>query len=197
MNKKGFIDSLALPQDHPSQPHPALVNSVYLWSARLAQNDDEEIAAMEPIYLSRAIRALTDILGKPGNPQRRVQGIQAEVLLALYFFYVGRLLEGRYHAAAAMSLAVSCRLHKIAAPQSPPTGTGLSNLVLPLDSFILPAAQNVVQEGERINLFWVVFAMDRCWSVGVGSSVILSEGGIDQSKIQTPWPISMTQYERV
>ncbi len=39
--------------------------------------------------------------------------MQAELLLAIYFFCLGRYLEGRYHANAAVSLAVSCGLHRI------------------------------------------------------------------------------------
>ena len=46
--------------------------------------------------------------------------IYSASLLAQWFFAEGRLLEGHYHASAAASLAISCKLFKIRSTDSPP-----------------------------------------------------------------------------
>lgn len=155
------------------------------------------------VLLSRAIAGFTDALGS-AEPQKHIQALQAEVLLALYFFCVGRFLEGKYHANAAVSLALSCGLDRIRSGEisdnaqapvmssSTPLGSGILGTS---SAFNLAPSRDTVEEGERINTFWAVFNLDRCWSVATGSQTMLYDDtnlGID-----TPWPLDMERYEQV
>lgn len=132
--------------------------------------------------------------------------MQAEVLLSQYFFCLGRFLEGRYHANAAVSLVISCGLHKIRPEASEPhpvasqmgaavnlgfssnVSGGLFELSIPIDS---------VDLGERINIFWSVYNIDKCWSVAVNSPSILVDDAALGTQIDTPWPLDVESYERV
>lgn len=146
------------------------------------------LAQHEQTYLTHALLSLPHTLSSPA-PQQRVYALQAEMLLALYLLTSGRLLEGRYHAAAAVSIAVSSRLHKNPAGRESGTenlGLGIFHLALP--GAADPAApRDAAEEQEGIDVFWTAFVMDRCWSVALGSSAVLSEDS-PATQIDTPWP---------
>lgn len=60
----------------------------------------------------------------------------------------------------------------------------------------LPEPRDQIEEGERINAFWVSFAQDRVWAVVLGvPTAIFDVDGVTQ--IDTPWPLDMDVYERV
>lgn len=187
-----FLSSLNLPPSHPGRPHPALLYSIYVWALRLSHCPDS--VQLEPRFLARAISALTDALGD-FDARTRTHALQAEVLLAQYFFCLGRFLEGRYHANAAVSLALSCDLHAIRAAGGAPAG--LASLVGIHGIFDLAAPRDVIEEGERVNAFWAVFNIDRCWSFAVGSPPILCDDAALGTQIDTPWPLEMEDYELV
>lgn len=136
-----------------------------------------------------------------------VSAIQAEVLLARYFFNLGRLLEGRFHANAAVSLAISCGMHRIAfGAQPPPTSsaTGARSVIGGLTAassssgmFDLAPARDPVELGERVRLFWEVYTLDRCWSVALGSPCVLTDDEESGTQIDTPWPKEMEEYDQV
>ena len=94
-----------------------------------------------------------------------LHAIQAEVLVALYLYGRERLIEARDHSNAAVALAVSYGLHRLyptfeygdQSPQSPISPTIVSHS--------LPPPQSWVEFGERLNVFWSVFNVDRCWMV--------------------------------
>lgn len=142
--------------------------------------------------------------------QRRLHAMQAEVLLAIYFFCLGRYLEGRYHANAAVSLAVSCGLHRIkpellfsspaqAVPGSFSAFTTFAALgaIGELGLFDLAPPADVIELGERINAFWAVFCVDKCWSTAVGSPSFLVDDATSGTRIETPWPLNSEDYEMV
>lgn len=122
--------------------------------------------------------------------------IQAEVLLANYFFFSGRFLEGRYHCGAAVSLALSCRLNLIGSSNDSGTGLEIGGPV-EFPAFSLPPPEDAIQEGERINAFWSVYMLDKGWAVALNSNSSISDEGPGRTEIHTPWPAPMEAYEAV
>lgn len=159
----------------------ALLNAVYLCGAHLSCIDT--LTVHKPTLLARAVEAVSsDLAGHGRYPITHT--IQAEVILANYFFCVGRMLEGKYHASAAVALVLSARLHKIRAlfpsDRHPPADE-------PLDR---------IEEGERINAFWTVFALDKEWAVVSGTPSQL-DGKDGPVAVDTPWPLDIEEYEYV
>ncbi|CAL1714575.1 unnamed protein product [Somion occarium] len=166
---------------------PALVNSMQLLTLQLV--DDPQLRSHEPQLLSRVLQALAAATANI-NPATMIEILQAEVLVSFYFFNRDRKLEGGYHATAAVSLAVACDLHKVRGVQgggstSPSSGA----------HYRLPVPADDVEEGERIQGFWVVYCVDRCWTVALKSQSVLSRGDF-ASQIETPWPIETSNYEQ-
>lgn len=98
---------------------------------------------------------------------------------------------------AAVSLTLGTQLHKIRAL---PVGSGHPS-VSPLQQIsvagpLLTPPIDQIEEGERINAFWIVYTLSNCWGVAVGtlSSAVFESHG---STIDTPWPLDMTDYEQV
>ena len=114
-----------------------------------------------------------------------MHSIQAEILLATYFFSNGRFFEGKYHVANAVSTAISAGLHKIRSnsPSTPPT---------------LPAHRDMIEEGERIICAWNVFNLDKCWAVALDDAPNFEYSTHAlAAKIDTPWPLDMDEFEQV
>lgn len=174
---------------HPYRPSQALLSTVYLWGIHISRSDF--FRNHESTFLSRALQHTANALS--GNhPQKVLHALQSEVLLSYYFFRNGRFLEGRYHSSAAASLAISCGLNKIRS-----ASTFTPNLDLVGNSFTLPAPQDSIEEGERINGFWTVFILDKCWSVALRSPSNLTDSEILGTRIDTPWPLNPHDYEQV
>ncbi|KAJ7113082.1 hypothetical protein C8R44DRAFT_984901 [Mycena epipterygia] len=166
------------PIGHPARPAPALLWVVYLWGLRLSKQP--EMIAQELLFLARALKLTAQGLSSI-HPQKVMHNLQAEVLLAYYFFSSGRLLEGKYHTAAAISLRLGSCVHMIRSANSPSSGP-------------LPPPRDAVEEGERIHACWIVLVMDKTWAV------VLGENHLDQQtqnyEIDMPWPLEMDDYER-
>jgi hypothetical protein len=141
------------------------------------------------MLLSRAVRQISTALS--GNHPKKVLHImQAEVLLANYFFRTSRFLEGRYHYNAAVSLSIGAGLHKIRATRP----------LLPVVHFtadIVPAPEDTIEEGEMINGFWTVFILDRWWCACLGTPSLIADSEELGTQIDTPWPLDTEGYERV
>ncbi|KAJ3775128.1 Zn(2)-Cys(6) binuclear cluster domain-containing protein [Lentinula raphanica] len=183
---------LPLPLGHYSRPCAGLLSTVYLLGLHLSGDTNNQ----ESVYLARALAHTANMLSST-HPQRIIHAIQAEVLLSVYFFRTGRILEGKYHMSAAVSLTLGAQLHKIRAP---PTGVE-NSAVSPLQQIsvagpLLPPPNDQIEEGERINAFWMVYTLSNCWGVAVGtlSSAVFESHG---STINTPWPLDMADYEQV
>jgi len=162
-----------------SRPSPALLNTIYLWGLKLASI--ESFTAYESVFLARAIESVAGTLGTT-HPHKAKHALQAELLLSNYFFWTGRFLEGRYHCGAAVSIAISLGSHRIRSSQFPSRN---------------PHATDPVEEGERINGFWSVFLNDRCWGVAMNVPSGMPDQKAPNARIDVPWPLDMTQYERV
>ncbi|KAG7451497.1 uncharacterized protein BT62DRAFT_916489 [Guyanagaster necrorhizus] len=166
-----FVESLS--GVSRAQPSPALLSAVYLWGVHLSPIS--ELSAYEPITLQRAIEAAAQGLSVR-HPQIIVHCIQAEVLIANYFFRNGRVLEGKYHTTTAVSLVLSARLHRI-------------RLYIGAEAMLLPPV-DLVEEGERINAFWTVLILNNCWSAADGSPSNISYSNPD-ANVDLPWPLDM------
>ncbi|KAI0058127.1 hypothetical protein BV25DRAFT_1912800 [Artomyces pyxidatus] len=173
-------NSLRLPVEE--QRHPALMNAIYLWACFLSR---ASLAHHEPLYLSRALMALNDSMH---NPTKIVDVIQASCLVSLYLLSNGRLAEGGHHASSAASMAMQWGLHRQLS-EPPSSGPSLDS------SFVLPPAQDAIEQGERVLAFWQCFYLDHCWSVLLQRPAILYDGRDTLSAITVPWPQDMVEYE--
>ncbi|KAI0821109.1 hypothetical protein BC629DRAFT_424612 [Irpex lacteus] len=193
------------PMAHPFGPlYDPLLGTVCLWGARLSS--DEELRKYEDYLTGRSVGLLSSSILNTSRiawtqEQAIIAIIQAEILLANYFFFMGRLLEGRYHCGAAAALCVSCRLNALTSPSQSlthvPTGgidtlVGLPGMTAPLDAVTL---------GERVNAFWTVYSLDTVWAIALGSASSLGESAGTAAanrpnmEILTPWPMRMVDCE--
>ena len=172
----------AVPPGHPSRPSPALIFSTYLFAIRIS--NDPLVKPNENAYLMRATQeAATALSGN--HPHKVMHSIQAEVLLATYFFSNGRFFEGKYHVANAVSTAVSAGLHKLRSSGPTPPVT-------------LPPHRDMIEEGERIICAWNVFNLDKCWAIALDDSPNFEHSTHALAvKIDTPWPLDMDEFEQV
>ncbi|OBZ70760.1 hypothetical protein A0H81_09288 [Grifola frondosa] len=177
-------DSLSLPSSE--QHHPVLMNSIYLWACYLSRPGS--LSDNEPLYLSRALAAVSDALH---YPTKAIDLIQALCLLSIYYMSNGRLFEGSYYCAMAASLSIQCRLHQIGSDEMAP-----SPIVNDWDViFQLDPPKDGIERGERILTFWQVYNLDRCWSVVLQRPATLPDSDHPWSSISTPWPQRMEEYE--
>lgn len=176
-----------------ARPPIVIRNVVYLWGITLSH--DPQYIQHESKYLGRALRSLQVALSACSIPQQQggqegnaLDVLQASVLLANYFFHHNRLLEGKFHASAATSLAHMCNLHKLLSP----TGVGGSSVIE-----YLPCPVDVTQECERIHAWWAVYVLDKTWVVALGAPSTINEEQERGLLVDTPWPISADLYRQV
>ncbi|KAJ7159581.1 hypothetical protein C8R46DRAFT_1286934 [Mycena filopes] len=162
---------LPLPFGHPARPAPALLSAAYLWGSLLSPvtlNPPYTPRAFLPYVLENIAQALADIdsVGaRGGEPRVVLETIQAEVLVSLYYLHSAAPAQGRYHAAAAASLAVGAGLHYLV------VGSALS----PPPPFVLAVAGHDMElESVRIDAFWAVVTVNNCWVAAEGSPSALS-----------------------
>ncbi|KAH9474359.1 hypothetical protein JR316_0012817 [Psilocybe cubensis] len=170
-----------------TRPSCALAAATYLWAIRLS--NDRSVKAHEHTYLTRATQqAATALSGQ--HPDRVMQSIQAEVLLATYFFANGRFFEGKYHVTTAVSMVFSAGLHKIrsSAPQQQSV-TGSSTR--------LPEPKDSIEEGERIMALWTVLDLDKHWAIALEHTPNFEYSTHPlATKVDTPWPLEMDEFEQ-
>lgn len=171
-----FTDTLARqlnsnPGSGPRIP-TVLRAAVYLWGVHISRHP--EIVAHEAVFLDRAVRAVQAALAATSQrPGTALHVIQSEILLAYYFFDCNRPLEGQHHTSGAVSLAFTCKLHKIE-PGLPTVGS------------ILPPPADATEEVERINAWWQVFILEKFWTTALDTPSIITEDR--DCVIDTPWP---------
>ncbi|KAF4612992.1 hypothetical protein D9613_010762 [Agrocybe pediades] len=191
LNLTRFRTSFLLnqPIGHASRPSPALISSTYLWAIRLS--NDPTIKSHEQAYLTRATQDASTALS--GNHPRKVMhAIQAEVLLATYFFASGRFFEGKYHVTTAVSMVFSAGLHKIRSATPPPQAPSIV-----ADTARLPPPIDSTEEGERITAFWTVLDLDKQWAVALEHTPNFEYSSHPMAtKVDTPWPLEMEEFEQ-
>ena len=147
--------------------------------------------------MGNAVHQITDslLIVNSGAPTHDVIAfIQAEVLLANFFFTNDRLLEGRYHSSAAISLALSSQLNLQHTIQPQETATSGGQTLLSG----LPPPEDPIQVGERVNAFWTVHSLYKTWAVALESpSAVWAGEGSFGAQVEIPWPLSMDACEKV
>ncbi|KAL1947251.1 hypothetical protein VTO73DRAFT_14212 [Trametes versicolor] len=173
------------------KPHSSLVDAVYLLACYFSRSPS--LTALEPYFLKRSLRGIADALQ---NTDRIVQVLQASCLLAVYFFWHGRTLEGYYHSSIAARLAVGLGLHQIRSNewfQLQFARAGYSQEApAPLKASVpLKPPLDEVEYTERIAAFWQIFSVDRSWAVATGLPTALPDDDHPRSQIETMWPITI------
>ncbi|KIK62051.1 hypothetical protein GYMLUDRAFT_165430 [Collybiopsis luxurians FD-317 M1] len=189
-----FSQSALLPYDfgHQSRPCPGLLSTVYLWGIHLSPQAHHK--ELEHTLLVRALRdTASDLSSSRPHPHRFIHTIQAETLLGYYFFRNGNILEAKRHSASAASLALGCGLNIFSSTQD---NTSLIP-AFPDGSAGLPASQDPVEEGERINAFWAVFTLYRDLAIAVDPpGSVCGVFDAPGCQIHTPWPLDMETYRK-
>ncbi|KAG9224359.1 hypothetical protein CCMSSC00406_0007867 [Pleurotus cornucopiae] len=175
----GFLDTARLLEavDHPdadARPIPALMVAVYLWGIRLS--DSAEFNDYEGLYLSRAVDQAAQSLPLD-RPRKVLQKIQAEILLAYYFFSKGRNIEGRYHTSIAVGLVLGSQLHKYGGSEQ---GEGIC-------ATIWTPTMDPIEHRERIDAVWAAVVLTNTWTAALvaPSDIPFNSPGFT---IDTPWP---------
>ncbi|KAJ7442733.1 hypothetical protein B0H11DRAFT_2347731 [Mycena galericulata] len=184
--------------DRPSQ---ALLNAVYLWGSILLSHRTTPTTSPLPYpyaeqnyFLLYALQSLPDDIRLfPLHPNLVLQTIQAHLLLSLYYMHAALPVEGRYHSAAAVSLAFSAGLNHAVAAAAGSLANANAALGFPLAAesvCVLPPAMDAREEAERVNAFWAVVINENCWVAAEGTPSAIRACG---AAIDTPWPSSGSQ----
>ncbi|KAH7883128.1 hypothetical protein F5I97DRAFT_1930709 [Phlebopus sp. FC_14] len=165
---------------------PALHTTMILWAAHLSQSQSEILEQgllPESSLLARALHQLSDALSastSTSSPQTFMHILQSEVLLAVYLQRTGQVLGARYHASAALSIAVGMQLHtESSQAQSPSLFSFVGNYYPQL-----PPPVDAVEERERVDAFWTVYSLDMCLAVIDNASPTINSA----VRITAPWP---------
>ncbi|KAF7313185.1 hypothetical protein MKEN_01005000 [Mycena kentingensis (nom. inval.)] len=160
------------------RPSAALMQSVYLWGSLLSTStipaDEFLLAALE--HLPADINRLSSNPHGAQSPLM-VETIQTTVLLALYYLHEGLPVQGRYHAGAAASLAISAGFNTVATPSAPPPGH---------PPFLFGATREPgTPDGTRVAAFWASVIVNNEWAAAHGAPAPISSFGTD---VDVPWP---------
>ncbi|KAJ6536386.1 hypothetical protein B0H19DRAFT_1079881 [Mycena capillaripes] len=154
---------IPLPFGHPERPSPGLLSTIYLWGWHISSKGHQpgyDYTAHELLCL--AIHHQARDIHRPlvHSPQFALDTIQAEILLSLWYLNSGQTLHGRYHCAAATSLAAGHRINRSLERGSFPYLTSSNST--------LPAPRHDVEFTQRINALWAVLVLDKMWLVVSG-----------------------------
>ncbi|KAJ7686262.1 hypothetical protein B0H17DRAFT_908369, partial [Mycena rosella] len=114
------------------------------------------------------------------HPHRILQTLQAQVLLSYYYLRSARPVEGRYHSATAVFLALDAGLHMLSSPNIPRAAYP----PFPVVQMLLTPATGDKEVAQRINAFWAAWILNNYW-VAVGGTPSAIPTGLP---IDTPWP---------
>ncbi|KIL66619.1 hypothetical protein M378DRAFT_9992 [Amanita muscaria Koide BX008] len=156
LDEERFRESLLLdfPLGHPYRPSSALTMTAYLVGMFLSR--DEELSSRQKQTLAAAAQMSAQALSST-HPQRVMHGIQAELMLACYFFAQSRLLEGQYHLATAASTALATGVLKTSKTQNE------------FSDLLMPPVKDSVEERERINACWTIYYLDYGWAAALNT----------------------------
>ncbi|KDQ21633.1 hypothetical protein BOTBODRAFT_26065 [Botryobasidium botryosum FD-172 SS1] len=158
---------------NPASVHPAYLNAICLHACLHSR---DSLRRLEPVFLSRTRRALAQSLI---DTDGLLDFIRASALLGMYFYYTGRTTVGHHYIAGALRFALACGLHEITSLETPSRHQAL-----------LEPANNLVELGDRINLFWMLYANDRA-----GSIICRLPVAMPDKFAQTMWPYPSAYYE--
>ncbi|CEL57399.1 hypothetical protein RSOLAG1IB_02138 [Rhizoctonia solani AG-1 IB] len=153
-----------------AQRHPALLSAAYLLGCFFSL--DGSLSSLEPLFIERTRRALEDAIDLTQDFSYSIDYLLASVMLALYFYCKGRLLEGYHRTISAVRFAVNHGFHTIK-----PLSIDTLNVQNPLHALA------VYNQKDRVCAWWFTFAVDRWGSLLTGLPC-----GIADNDIKTPWP---------
>ncbi|TDL17185.1 hypothetical protein BD410DRAFT_901603 [Rickenella mellea] len=189
LDKSRFYEQSNLPASNPNAPHPALLSSIYVWAFHMLNSDS--FSGLLPLYINEAKRALASTINNR-DAKARIHAIQAQVILAAFFYTNGRVVEAHYHATGAVTMAFSAGLHRALTPAA--TSSSSSSAGFAPGTFSLPPPRDAIEAAERARLFWAVYTLDACWSIAAGSSSNIRENGNPSTTIMMPWPVSVDEF---
>lgn len=133
----------------------------------------------------------TDLLGT--HPNKVFQTLQAQILLAYYFFRVAAILEAKVHTSAAVSLALGSGLHRI---RSSSISAPSTIAIIQDQPYALPPPTSSLQEAERINAFWSVLMLHKFVTVSLENPANVC-GALEAPgmQIDTPWPVNLDDFK--
>ncbi|WVF68407.1 hypothetical protein IAT40_003172 [Kwoniella sp. CBS 6097] len=182
-----FMASLTLPP--AKRPHPCLLYSMYTLASRISTSSP--IRSLEPHFYSIASRQLEESIG---HADRLLDATRASTLLAIYKYSKARYHEGWMMTGQAARLALSCGLHQIKSSVWKPSSILMENSdligMMRHRSYVIPAAKDAVEHGERIWSFWSIYTTDRCGSISTQWPP-----AINDDNVCTPFPRPLHEYE--
>ncbi|KDQ07968.1 hypothetical protein BOTBODRAFT_38310 [Botryobasidium botryosum FD-172 SS1] len=149
-NAPRLLFLLGLPPSHHRAPHPALSNAIMLYGCLYAEDALRQLFERALVH-----RVRKDLQNALAHADRLVDCTRALTLLGCYFYGMFKPLVGHYYVSAAMSLAVACGLHRIKSLDLNPQDA-LS---------LIDPAVDLIELGDRINLFWTILSLDRMKSL--------------------------------
>ncbi|KAJ7636357.1 hypothetical protein FB45DRAFT_1001500 [Roridomyces roridus] len=171
---------------HPHPKFPSLSRETVPTGTRQAAHPSSAILRLssgihEQSCLARTLSlASTDL--SSAHPHKALHTLQAEILLAFYFFSSGRFVEGKYHTASAAALALSSSLHLIRSANVHAPSVGQ-----------LPPPRDAVEEGERIHACWMTTILDNLWAAALKQEPARD---LQSTSFDTPWPLELQDYEQ-
>ncbi|KAG8945436.1 hypothetical protein FRC04_000811 [Tulasnella sp. 424] len=148
------------------EPHPALINSVYLLAVASASQIPKlapySSAQAESHFLAQAREGMTDSISRVN---RLVDYLKASAIVSIYLIKKGRHLEGYYHYSSAAGTAIACGLHSNPFVSGNP---GSQNVVL------LPTS-DPLEAIDRIYTFWTFYYQDKVYAIIFGFASAFNE----------------------
>ncbi|KAF9649177.1 hypothetical protein BDM02DRAFT_3114105 [Thelephora ganbajun] len=163
------------PFGYHSRPSRALLSAVYLSSIALSGN--AALTSHEPVFLSRALHYAAQAPSCT-HPSTAKHALQAEILIANYFFLRGHVLEGKSHINTAMLISTVHHAHKI---------RRISSL----------EGVEVTEQLERVKGFWLAYFFDKSWSIAGGLPSTSPDGLTEETRIDTPWPLEPQRSKNI
>ncbi|KAJ7903104.1 hypothetical protein B0H13DRAFT_1882265 [Mycena leptocephala] len=186
-----FLDSLRFresallshPFGHPDRPSPGLLGVVYLWGSHISSKRRQQVHDYtEEDLIGLAVHNLAqDTVHVSGpmrhHPQFFLHTVQAEVLLSLWYLNSGQVLPGRYHCAAAASLAAALDTPGSVEPPS------FLSFMGPNPGMLRPT--DAAEVNQRVDALWAVLVLDKLWAVasGLPSSVLFENSPLIQCSV--------------
>lgn len=159
-------------QSTDRQPHPALMNAIYLIACHFSQSP--WFAELESYFFKEASTAIAAALE---HSDRLTDIVSASCLVAVYHYVNGRVMEGYRHAFSAVQLAILLGLHQLSSTAVAEEFSGIAASTAP----------ELVRDRQAV--FWQVFDVDRCWSVAHGlPSALVNDQTSAACVITTPRP---------
>ena len=195
LDKDHFASVAVLPPDDPKRPCEALIAAVCLWGCHLSP-PGSAFSSIETRMLRVALhQRSTMIMNHETNARRVLHSVQAEILLAFYFYRRGTLIEAKVHAAAAASFVTGTGMQGIhSIIEEPPrelevVGNGHASY--------LPPPRNVPETGELINGFWEAYLIANQLASVSTTADCTEIFDAPHLLINCPWPLDTRSYREV